>query len=84
MKLGWIDDARLAATPYVVDWVGLTREDLGDAMFEERLWAARHWCNERCPNDHEIEPIRDQGRLIGRQFRFANDADAALFKLWFL
>jgi hypothetical protein len=39
---------------------------------------------ERCPDSPEIEPIRDQGRLVGRQFRFASDNDAALFKLWFL
>jgi hypothetical protein len=53
-------------------------------LFEERLCAARNWCKERCPDSPEIEPIRDQGRLVGRQFRFASDNDAALFKLWFL
>ena len=84
LQPGWIDDARRAATPHAAEWLGLTREDLGDADFEEKLWEARHWCKERCPTDHEIEPIRDQGRLVGRQFRFAKETDATLFKLWFL
>jgi hypothetical protein len=84
VRLGFVDDARRAATPHVIKWLGLTREDLGDADFEEKLCAARNWCKERCPDSHEIEPIRDQGRLVGRQFRFASDNDAALFKLWFL
>jgi hypothetical protein len=84
LQPGWNDEARHAATPYVVEWRGLTREHIGDAEFEEKLWEARHWCNERCPQDYEIEPIRERGRLVGRQFRFANDNDAALFKLWLL
>jgi hypothetical protein len=84
LKPGFVDAERRAATPYVVIWSGLTREDLGDALFEERLCSARDWCEEQCPDGHEIEPIRDRGRLVGRQFRFASDNDAALFKLWFL
>ena len=71
LQPGWNDKARHAATPHVVEWRGLTREHIGDAEFEEKLRAARNWCKERCPESHEIEPIRDQGRLVGRQFRFA-------------
>ena len=82
LQPGWNDEARHTATPYVVEWRGLTREHIGDAEFEEKLCAARNWCKERCRDSHEIEPI--QGKLVGRQFRFASDNDAALFKLWFL
>jgi hypothetical protein len=84
LRPGWIDEARRAATPYVIEWPGLSREDLGDAEFQKKLWEARHWCNKQCPNDHEIEPMRDKGRLIGRQFRFASDIDAVLFKRSYL
>ncbi|MFL4991784.1 MAG: hypothetical protein ACJ8DV_10890, partial [Microvirga sp.] len=31
LQPGWIDDARRAATPHAAEWLGLTREDLGDA-----------------------------------------------------
>jgi hypothetical protein len=84
VRVGFIDEARRAATPHIVEWRGLSREDIGDALFEAKFCAARRWCDERCPQDYEIEPIRDHGRLSGRLFRFADDTDAALFKLWFL
>ncbi len=52
LKSGFIDDARRAATTYVIDCPGLAREVIDDA---ER----RDWCHDRCYLDHDIEPIRD-------------------------
>lgn len=80
-KVGFVDDARRAATPYVVDCPGLAREVIGDRKFERQFWERRNWCESHCPGDHEIEPIRDhQGRLTGRRFRFADEYDAAKFR----
>jgi hypothetical protein len=84
LKSGFIDDARRAATPYVVDCADLAREVIGDSEFERKFCERRDWCRDRCYLDHEIEPIRDdQMRLTGRRFRFANGADATLFKTFF-
>ncbi len=84
LKSGFIDDARRAATPYVVDCPGLAREVIGDREFERQYPERRDWCDDRCYLDHEIESIRDdQMRLTGRRFRFANEVDAALFKTFF-
>lgn len=84
LKVGFVDDARRAATPHVIDCHDLSREVLGGQEFEKRFSERREWCRERCPKDHEIEPIRDERmRPVGRQFRFASDVDAALFKTLF-
>jgi hypothetical protein len=84
LKSGFITPARRAATPYVVDCPGLAREPIGDQDFERQLCERRNWCESHCLHDHEIEPIRDdQGRLTGRRFRFANAADAPIFKTSF-
>jgi hypothetical protein len=83
-KVGFVDDAHRAATPYIVDCHDLAREQIADRDFERQLSERRDWCETHCPNDHEIEPIRDhQGCLTGRRFRFANAADATLFKTFF-
>lgn len=84
LKPGLVDDARRAATPYVVDCPDLSLEVLGDREFERQFCERRDWCRSRCPNGHEIEPIRDaNGCLAGRRFRFAKDGDATLFKTFF-
>ena len=84
LKGGFIDDARRAATPFVVVCPDLSREVIGDREFEKQFSERRNWCEERCPADHEIEPVRDrQMRLVGRKFRFMNECDAVLFKLYF-
>jgi hypothetical protein len=83
LKSGFITPARRAATPNVIDCLGLTREDLGDERFEHEFHHRRVWCKYQCPNDHEIEPIRESMVLVGYKFRFARDSDAALFKMFF-
>jgi hypothetical protein len=83
LKTGFIDDARRAATPYVVDCSGLNGEDLPFDVYAMQLRERESWCVERCPHDHEIEPLRDHGRLIGRCYRFARERDAVAFRLCF-
>ncbi len=83
-KMGFITEASRAATPYVVDCYGLNDEDLGWERYVQELQDRQEWCKERCPSDHLIEPLRLDGRLVGRQFRFAREEDAALFKMFFV
>jgi hypothetical protein len=83
-KHGFVDDVRRAATPHIVDCHGRAREQISDRDFERQFCERRDWCETHCPNDHEIEPIRDHlGRLTGRRFRFACENDAAKFKMFF-
>jgi hypothetical protein len=83
-KVGFVEDARRAATPYVVDCHRLAREVIGDRKFERQFSERRDWCKTNCPDGHEIEPIRDHlGRLTGRRFRFARGQDATKFKMLF-
>ncbi len=73
-----------AATLYVADCPDLAKVVICDSEFERKFCERRDWCRDRCYLDHEIEPIRDdQMRLTGRRFRFANGADATLFKTFF-
>jgi hypothetical protein len=85
ISLGWIDDARRAATPYIVDCDGLTRANpTQPGEFEGALRERRDWCEANARGDYEIEPIGpNPEELTGRRFRFANDKVAALFKTWF-
>ncbi|KFG66526.1 hypothetical protein JH26_28260 [Microvirga sp. BSC39] len=84
LKAGFVDDARRAATPYVIDCPGLTRAAMGDDKFEDVFREARDWCRTHCTADHEIEAMRDgQGCLTGYRFRFASGGDATLFKTSF-
>ncbi|MEE1614040.1 hypothetical protein [Microvirga sp. CF3016] len=83
LKDGFVDDARRAATPYVVDAVGLNGEDLPYHEYLTQLREREYWCVQHCPRDHEIEPLRERGRLVGRRYRFAREYDATLFKLFF-
>src|SRR5215211_5882526 len=45
---GFVDDARRAATPHVIDCVGLSRENLGyePYQFEREFQERRAWCVE--------------------------------------
>jgi hypothetical protein len=83
---GFVDDARRAATPHIVDCHGLSRENLGDEpyRFESEFHQRRAWC-ENCGGLFEIEPIRHQRAsvLTGYRFRFAQEADAESFKCRF-
>ncbi|WP_046861605.1 hypothetical protein [Microvirga massiliensis] len=84
LKSGFITPARRAATPNVVTCTGLSREHLGDELFERQFHHRRVWCKQQCPGDYEIEPIRnDRMVLIGYDFRFVQQGDAALFKIYF-
>ena|SRR5215212_9778435 len=84
LKPGFITAARKLATPYVVKCVGPTRESLGDRAFQRQYHERRLWCERQCPNDHEIEPIRDaRVVLVGYEYRFADEVDAMLFKMLF-
>ncbi len=82
---GFLDDARRAATPNVVDCLGLSRENLeAPYLFESEFHLRRAWCA-NSGGLFEIEPIRDQETLVltGYRFRFARLADAVFFKCRF-
>jgi hypothetical protein len=79
-KSGFITPARRAATPYTIDCLDLNENNPAQLV---GLQVRREWCEERCPTDYEIEPLREDGPLIGRRFRFVHQRDAALFKVFF-
>ena len=86
LKHGFVDDARRAATPHVIDCVGLSRENLGDEpyRFEGEFHERRAWCDES-GGLYEIEPLRDDKTkaVTGYRFRFARLANAVFFKCKF-
>ena len=86
LKHGFVDDARRAATPHVVDCHGLSRENLGyePYQFEREFHERRAWCNES-GGLYEIEAIRDDETrtVTGYRFRFAGLSEATFFKLRF-
>ncbi|GEO19219.1 hypothetical protein MAE02_69150 [Microvirga aerophila] len=84
LKQGFITAARRAATSHVVDCICLNDEDMPYGVYVGQLRECEEWCQQNCPHDHEIEPLRDRGRLIGRRYRFARESDAALFKMLFV
>jgi hypothetical protein len=79
-KSGIITPARRAATRYTIDCLDLNEDNPAQLV---GLQDRRDWCEERCPTDYEIEPLREDGPLTGRRFRFVHQRDAALFKLFF-
>ena len=76
-------DAQRAAMRYGVDCEGVTVHDLGPA-FAYELQALKGWCRENCTREFAVEPIRNAavGRDTGRRFRFAEEFDAAAFRLF--
>ena len=82
-KLKPITDERVANTPHIVTQPGLTRADMGGPEFEAAIEERRHWLREHCHGDHLIEPIRQDGRLVGRRYRFEDVNEAFWFKLRF-
>lgn len=76
-------DAQRAAMRYGIDCEGVTVHDLGPA-FAYELQALKGWCRENCTGQFAVEPIRDAavGRDTGRRFRFAEEFDAAAFRLF--
>jgi hypothetical protein len=85
VKPGWIDDARRAATPWIVVCNGLTRTNLtAPGQFEQALRERRDWCEQHAPGDYEIEPIGpNPANLTGRRFRFVDSKMAVAFKMAF-
>ena len=83
LKRGFVDDARRAATPHVIDCLGLSRENLGDEpyRFEREFHERRAWCDES-GGLYEIEAIRDDETraVTGYRFRFAGLSEATFFK----
>jgi hypothetical protein len=74
--------ALLATMPHVIECPGLTVHDLGEA-FADEFQGRRLWCREHCEGVFTVEPIWDHAgrRDTGRNFRFSNDDDAAMFRL---
>jgi hypothetical protein len=53
-------------------------------VFERELRDRRDWCENNTTEAYEVGPIGpDPERLTGRRFKFTNQRDAALFKLFF-
>src|SRR5690242_10894437 len=76
-------DELVAKTPYTVPQPGLTREDMGGQEFEAAMEERRMWIRENCQGDALPEPVRHEGRLIGRRYRFEDADEAFFFKLRF-
>jgi hypothetical protein len=72
-----------ASMSYQIDCPDLTAHDLGDA-FAEEFQGRRLWCRQHCEGTFTVEPMWSGGdyrRDTGRRFLFADEADAALFRL---
>jgi len=82
-KLRPITDERLANTSHAVSQPGLTSEDMGGQEFEAAIEERRRWIREHCHGDHLIEALCQNGRLIGRLYRFEDPKEAFFFKLRF-
>jgi hypothetical protein len=69
--------------PHEFDCPGLTTHDLDEA-FAEEFQGRRLWCRQHCEGTFTIEPMWSGGdyrRDTGRRFLFADEADAAAFRL---
>ena len=75
-------DAQRAAMPYGVDCEGVTVHDMGEGLAAE-LHRLKRWCREYCEGVFSVGPTRDPAtrRDTGRRFIFAEDTDAAAFRL---
>ena len=74
---------RLANTTHTVSQPGLARADMGDQGFEMAMEERRRWIGEHCRGDHMIEPMRQDGRLVGRRYRFEDPNEAVWFRMRF-
>lgn len=83
-ELGVVDHQTGMAMQWAVPCPGHSRDHLGDEAFELEHHRRRAWCKMECPHRHYIHGLYDEdGRLVGRVFRFASDVDAVRFKLTF-
>ena len=78
-----ITDQRIANTPHIIPQPGLTHEDMADEEFQAAMEERRRWLRVHCQGDHLIEPMRQEGRLVGRRYRFENPNEAFHFRLRF-
>jgi hypothetical protein len=69
-----------AAMPHVVDCHGLTVHDLGQ-VFAEEFQGRRLWCRKNCRSEFAVAPLRNGERDTGRRFSFADQTEAAMFRL---
>jgi hypothetical protein len=71
-----------ASMPHEIDCPGLTAHDLGEA-FADEFQGRRLWCRRYCEGTFTVEPMwcGADRRDIGRRFLFADQTDAALFRL---
>lgn len=69
--------------PFSVEVTGLTREHLGDPVFETELRERIRWCRSEGRGAFDAEGLRANGQLVGRRFLFAEPNDALFFKLTF-
>ena len=60
-QYGFVDDARRAATPYVIEIIGLNDDAMGWDRYAQEFQERREWCAEWCRNDWDIEPLRERG-----------------------
>ena len=81
--LGPTTDELIATTPHTVPQPGLTREDMGGQEFEAAMEERRLWIRENCQGDVLPEPVRQDGMLVGRRYRFEDPNEAFYFKLRF-
>ena len=81
--LGPTIDELVSRTPHTVPQPGLTREDMGDQGFAAAMEERRIWIRENCQGDVLPEPLRQEGRLVGRRYRFEDPNEAFFFKMRF-
>jgi hypothetical protein len=81
-EIGNATAAQQEAMPHVVECDGLTVHDLGQ-RFAEEFQGRRLWCRKNCRSGFTVTPIRDAAlrRDTGRRFSFADEAEAAMFRL---
>ena len=69
--------------PFNVDCPTLSREVLGDEVFESEFGRRKAWLKKNCAGHFDGEGIRCGGILTGRRFKFELEGDAILFKMFF-
>lgn len=74
-----------AITPHIVDCIGLDRNTLSrPGEFEAAYRERDEWCRKQCPGNYVIKSLGPcPERFYGRQFQFAQEINAILFKMSF-
>jgi hypothetical protein len=79
-KPGWPEQYR-AQFPHSVHWKG-TRRKMG-ANFDAEYSLRKAWCDREFGGNCYFDTLRRKNRDIGKDFMFATEADAVLFRLRF-